>query len=97
MIVCILLLLISYFFFRYAVAWIKYYNQTDERMPNSIWRYSCDYPVIGIRDISYLDDKSFVIQRRKRNFIVTIMYFILVLAFIFTLYFIAGILVIILD
>ncbi len=66
-------------------------------MPNSIWRYTCDYPVIGIRDISDIDDKPFVRQRRKRNTIVTIMYFIVVLAFIFSLYFISGLLVMILD
>ena len=44
----IILLIIIYFLFRYTVAWINYYNQTDERMPNSIWKYTCDYPVIGI-------------------------------------------------
>ena len=88
---------IVFFFFRYTIAWIKYYNNTDERMPKSIWRYTCDYPVIGIRDISDLDDKSFVRQRRKRNTIVTIMYFIVLLAFIFSLYFIASLLVLILS
>jgi len=60
-------------------------------MPNSLWRYTCDYPVIGIRDISDLDDKSFVRQRRKRNKIVTIMYFVVTLGFIFTIYFITSI------
>ena len=69
----LILLIITYFLFRYTVAWINYYNQTDERMPNSIWRYTCDYPVIGIREISDLDDKPLVRQRRKRNTIVTIM------------------------
>jgi hypothetical protein len=92
----IILLIIIYFLFRYTVAWINYYNQTDERMPNSIWKYTCDYPVIGIRDISDLDDKPFVRQRRKRNTIVTIMYFIVILAFVFLLYFIANLLAIIL-
>ena len=91
-----ILLIIIYFLFRYTVAWINYYNQTDERMPNSIWKYTCDYPVIGIRDISDLDDKPFVRQRRKRNTIVTIMYFIVILAFVFLLYFIANLLAIIL-
>lgn len=92
----IILLIIIYFLFRYTVAWINYYNQTDERMPNSIWKYTCDYPVIGIRDISDLDDKPFVRQRRKRNTIVTIMYFIVILAFVFLLYFITNLLAIIL-
>ena len=61
-------------------------------MPKSLWRYTCDYPVVGIRDISDLDDKPFVRLRRKRNKIVTMMYFIVVLAFIFTNYFIASLL-----
>ena len=91
-----LLLIISYFFFRYTVAWIEYYNQADPRMPNSIWRYTCDYKVIGKRDICDLDDKPFVRQRRKRDTIVTIMYFIVVLAFVFSLYFLSGLLVTIL-
>ena len=97
MLTSILLLTICYLLFRYAVAWIAYYNKTDERMPKSIWRYTCDYPVVGIRDISDLDDKPFVRQRRKRNSIVTIMYFIVVLAFIFTIYLIASLLVLILN
>ena len=97
MLTSILLLIICYFLFRYTVAWIDYYNKTDERMPKSIWRYTCDYPVVGIRDISDLDDKPFVRQRRKRNTIVTVMYFIVILAFIFTIYFIASLLVIILN
>ena len=57
MLVSALLLIICYFLFRYTTAWIVYYNQTDKRMPKSIWRYTCDYPVIGTRDISDLDDK----------------------------------------
>ena len=97
MLTSILLLIICYFLFRYTVAWIDYYNKTDERMPKSIWRYTCDYPVVGIRDISDLDDKPFVRQRRKRNKIVTIMYFIVVFAFIFTIDFIASLLVVILN
>ena len=87
-----ILLTISYCLFKYTVAWIAYYNRTDQRMPNSIWRYTCDYPVMGIRDISDLDDKSFVRLRRKRNTIVTIMYFIVTLAFIFLNYFVASLL-----
>ena len=97
MLISVLLLLISFFSFKYLVSWINYYNQTDERMPNSIWRYTCDYPVIGIRDISDLDDKPFVRQRRKRNTIVTVMYFIVIFAFIFTIYLIASVLVMILG
>jgi len=97
MLVSTLLLISCYFLFRYTTAWVEYYNQTDERMPKSIWRYTSDYPVVGIRDISDLDDKIFVRQRRKRNNIVTIMYFIVILAFVFSNYIIASLLVIILD
>jgi len=97
MLVSTLLLISCYFLFRYTTAWVEYYNQTDERMPKSIWRYTSDYPVVGIRDISDLDDKIFVRQRRKRNNIVTIMYFIVILAFVFLNYIIASLLVIILD
>jgi len=92
MLASIILLIISYFLFKYTVAWIHYYNQIDERMLNSIWRYTCDYPVIGIRDISDLDDKPFVRLRRKRNTIVTIMYFTVILAFVFLNYFVASLL-----
>ena len=96
MLISALLLIICFFLFRYTEAWIDYYNQTDVRMPKSIWRYTCDYPVIGIRDISDLDDKEFVRQRRKRNTIVTIMYFIVILAFIFVNQVVANILIFIL-
>ena len=97
MLVSALLLIICYFLFRYTIAWINYYNQTDQRMPKSIWRYTCDYPVIGIRDISDLEDKPFVRQRRKRNIIVTMMYFIVILAFIFVNHIVANILIFILS
>ncbi len=92
-----LLLIVSYISFKYAVAWIQYYNQTDPRMPNSLWRYTCDYKVIGKRDICDLDDKPFVRQRRKRDRVVTIMYFIVVLAFIFSIYVTSGLLLMILN
>ena len=96
MLLSIFLLIITFFLYKYTISWIKYYNSTDDRMPNSLWRYTCDYPVIGIRDISDLDDKSFVRQRRKRNKIVTIMYFDVTLGFIFAINFITNILKIIL-
>ena len=66
-------------------------------MPNSLWRYACDYKVIGKRDICDLDDKPFVRQRRKRDRVVTIMYFIVVLAFIFSIYVTSGLLLMILN
>ena len=67
-------LIILYIIFKYIVAWIEYYNKIDQRFQKSIWRYSYDYPVVGERDISDLDDKNFVRLRRIRNSIVTIMY-----------------------
>ena len=69
-----LILIILYLIFRYIVIWIKYYNDTDHRFQKSVWRYSYDYPVVGKRDISDLDDKKFVKLRRFRNLIVTLMY-----------------------
>jgi hypothetical protein len=93
MLISAVFLIICYYLFRYTTSWINYYNQTDKRMPNSIWRYTCDYPVIGNRDISDLDDKQFVRQRRKRNTIVTIMYFIVIFAFVFVNHILANILI----
>ena len=87
-----LMLLICYLLFKYTTSWIKYYNQLDERMPDSLWRYTCDYPVVGIRDISDLDDKPFVRLRRKRNRAVTFMYFIFFLSFVIFMSFLNQIL-----
>ena len=89
MLISVLLLIICFILFRYSVAWIEYYNKIDERMPKSIWRYTSDYPVIGDRDVSDLDDKPLVRQRRKRNTVVTRMYFNVILAFIFINYIVA--------
>ena len=87
------LMIILYLVFRYVLAWIRYFNSLDTRLGQSTWRWSYDYPVIGERDISDLDDKTFVRLRRKRNRIVTIMYFIVVLAFIFSNNLIASLLI----
>ena len=78
----ILTLIILYLIFKYIVAWIEYYNNTDDRLQKSVWRYSYDYPVIGKRDISDLDDKKFVRLRRKKNRLVTIMYSIFIFMFV---------------
>ena len=78
----VLTLIILYLIFKYIVAWIKYYNNTDDRFQKSVWRYSYDYPVIGKRDISDLDDKKFVRLRRFRNLIITLMYCIVFIFFI---------------
>ena len=69
-----LLLITLYISHRYIVAWIIYYNNTDARFGNSIWRWTYDYKVVGKRDISDLDDKPFVRKRRVRNRTVSIMY-----------------------
>ena len=75
-------LLILYLILRYVLAWITYYNNLDSRLGNSTWRFSYDYPVIGERDISVLDDKDFVRLRRKKNKIVLFMYSIVFIMFI---------------
>ena len=93
----ILLLLILYFIFLWSKAWIKYFNDLDKRFGNSVWRWSYDYPVKGKRDISILDDKNFVLLRRKRNRAVSIMYSIVFLSFIILMSFISQILLIILT
>ena len=82
MLINIIILSALYIAFRWSVAWIKYFNNLDERFGKSIWRWSYDYPVIGKRDVSILDDKNFVLLRRKRNRAVTIMYWIALLIFI---------------
>ena len=67
---------------KYVLAWIAYYNNLDVRLGDSTWRFSYDYPVIGERDISDLDDKDFVRLRRKKNKIVLFMYSIVLIMFI---------------
>jgi len=75
-------LLILYLILRYILAWITYYNNLDSRLGESTWRFSYDYPVVGERDISDLDDKDFVRLRRKKNKIVLFMYSIVLIMFI---------------
>ena len=93
----ILTLIILFLTFRYIVAWIEYYNNSDDRLQKSVWRYSYDYPVIGKRDISDLDDKKFVRLRRFRNLIVTLMYFTVFIFFIVFMSFTSHLLILILD
>jgi hypothetical protein len=76
-----LFLIILYLILRYILAWITYYNNLDSRLGDSTWRFSYDYPVIGKRDISDLDDKAFVRLRRKRNKIILFMYSIVFIMF----------------
>jgi len=75
-------LIILYLILKYVLAWITYFNNLDSRLGNSTWRFSYDYPVIGERDISDLDDKDFVRLRRKKNKIVLLMYSIVLIMFI---------------
>tara|TARA_Y100001935_G_scaffold211553_1_gene181863 strand:+ start:388 stop:681 length:294 start_codon:yes stop_codon:yes gene_type:complete len=80
-----LFLIILYFILRYILAWIDYFNSLDSRLGDSTWRFSYDYPVVGERDISDLDDKNFVRLRRKKNKIVLLMYSIVLIMFIATM------------
>ena len=75
-------LIILYLIFRYVIAWITYYNNLDSRLGDSTWRFTYDYPVVGERDISDLDDKDFVRLRRKKNKIVLLMYSIVLIMFV---------------
>jgi len=82
MILGTIFLAILYLILKYVIAWIIYYNNLDQRLGNSTWRFSYDYPVVGERDISDLDDKDFVRLRRKKNKIVLLMYSIVLIMFI---------------
>ena len=78
-------LIILYLLLKYIIAWITYYNNLDYRLGESTWRFSYDYPVLGERDISDLDDKEFVRLRRKKNKIILFMYSIVFIMFISSL------------
>ena len=75
-------LIILFLILKYVLAWITYYNDLDSRLGNSTWRFTYDYPVIGERDISDLDDKDFVRLRRKKNKIILMMYSIVLVMFV---------------
>ena len=68
-----------------VLSWIRYFNSLDPRLGQSTWRWSYDYPVIGARDFSDLDDKEFVKLRRKRNKIITLMYSIVLIMFMLSM------------
>ena len=78
-------LIVLYLVLKYILSWISYYNDLDPRLGDSTWRFSYDYPVIGKRDISDLDDKDFVRLRRKKNKIILLMYSIVFIMFISTM------------
>ena len=82
MIIGSLFLIILYLVLKYTLAWIQYYNNLDSRLGDSTWRFTYDYPVVGERDISDLDDKDFVRLRRKKNKIILFMYSIVLIMFI---------------
>ena len=82
MIIGSLFLIILYLVLKYTLAWIQYYNNLDTRLGDSTWRFTYDYPVVGERDISDLDDKDFVRLRRKKNKIILFMYSIVLIMFI---------------
>ena len=90
-------LLILYLIFRYIISWITYYNNLDPRLGNSTWRFTYDYPVIGERDISDLDDKAFVRLRRKKNKTVLLMYSIVLVMFISSMSLLSKFLLFFLD
>ena len=75
-------LIILYLIFRYIIAWITYFNNLDPRLGDSTWRFTYDYPVVGERDISDLDDKDFDRLRRKKNKIILLMYSIVLVMFV---------------
>mgnify|MGYP001174312659 CR=1 FL=1 len=82
MLIGTIFLIIIYLFLKYILSWIVYINKLDPRLGDSTWRWSYDYPVIGNRDISDLDDKKFVRLRRKKNKIILLMYSIIFIMFV---------------
>ena len=76
----------------YVLSWIRYFNSLDPRLGQSTWRWSYDYPVIGARDFSDLDDKEFVRKRRIRNRTVSFMYWNFFIGFTVSMYLISDVL-----
>jgi len=81
----IILMVTLFIILSYVLSWIRYFNSLDPRLGQSTWRWSYDYPVIGARDFSDLDDKEFVKLRRKRNRIITLMYSIVLIMFMLSM------------
>ena len=92
-----LILIVLYLLLLYAFECIKYFNKTDERFGNSVWRWSYDYQVKGVRDVSDLDDKEFVRKRRLRNRTVSFMYWNFFIGFTVSMYLISDVLMFILN
>ena len=85
MLLGIILMVTLFIILSYVLSWIRYFNSLDPRLGQSTWRWSYDYPVIGERDFSDLDDKDFVRLRRKRNKIITFMYAIVLIMFLLSM------------
>ena len=81
----IILIVTLFIILTYVLSWIRYFNSLDPRLGQSTWRWSYDYPVIGVRDFSDLDDREFVKLRRKRNRIITLMYSIVLIMFMLSM------------
>ena len=90
-------LIVLYLILKYIIAWISYYNNLDPRLGDSTWRFTYDYPVLGERDISDLDDKEFVRKRRIRNRTVSFMYWNFFIGFTVSMYLISDVLMFILN
>jgi len=90
-------LIILYISHRYIAAWINFYNNSDKRFGNSIWRWTYDYKVIGERDVSDFDDKPFVRKRRIRNRTITFMYCNFFISFFVLMSFVSDLLILILQ
>ena len=95
MITTFLTLTLIFLIFLWIVSWINYYNKLDNRLGRSVWRWSYDYPVLGKRDISMLDDKKFIVLRRKKNKIITYMYLVVFFGFLVLMSLVSQILLII--
>ena len=85
MLLGIILMVTLFIILTYVLSWIRYFNSLDPRLGQSTWRWSYDYPVIGVRDFSDLDDREFVKLRRKRNRVITLMYSILLIMFMLSM------------
>ena len=85
MLLGIILMVTLFIILSYVLSWIRYFNSQDPRLGQSTWRWSYDYPVIGVRDFSNLDDREFVKLRRKRNRIITLMYSIVLIMFMLSM------------
>ena len=85
MLLGIILMITLFIILTYVLSWIRYFNSLDPRLGQSTWRWSYDYPVIGVRDFSDLDDREFVKLRRKRNRIITLMYSIVLIMFMLSI------------